>query len=168
MSDFREGVSNHGKWSVAGVPHKGWECVDTYDSGEDGEELTRVCEMCEQQPIRFVHVMQHPDYPGQLECGCVCAGRIEENKIGARLREKAMRSLAGRRLRFPDHAGWRWSQKGNPYINSRGFHVVVFSRGNGFGVNVTPPDRPVVRGTKTFPTERAAQLAAFDWMEKDK
>jgi hypothetical protein len=90
---------------------------------------------------------------------------MEENKTGARMREKAMRSRAGRRLRFADHAGWRLSQKGNPYIKTHGFHVVVFSRGAGFGLKIAPPGMEGIFGKKTYPTRRAAQLAAFDWME---
>jgi len=40
-----------GKWSQAGVPHRGWTCVDIDDLGEP----SATCEMCETQEIRYVH-----------------------------------------------------------------------------------------------------------------
>ena len=39
-----------GKWSQAGVPHKGWIWVDIEDLGEP----SATCEMCETQEIRYV------------------------------------------------------------------------------------------------------------------
>jgi hypothetical protein len=85
-----------GKWSQPGVPHKGWTCVDIEDLGEP----SAVCEMCETQEIRYVHHMEHPNYVGSLGCGCICAGRMEEDYEGARRREQAFRNAAGRRQRW--------------------------------------------------------------------
>ncbi len=62
-------MSSFGKWSQQGVPKKGWACIGFEDLGEPSTQ----CEMCENQDIRYVHQMQHPDYPHILECGCVCA-----------------------------------------------------------------------------------------------
>ena len=48
----------------------------------DVEDLGKVdagCEMCETQEIRYVHHMKHPEYPGSLGVGCVCAGKIEDD-----------------------------------------------------------------------------------------
>lgn len=44
-------ANRRGKWSAAGVPHRGWHCVDIEDLGEPQAE----CEMCESQTIRYVH-----------------------------------------------------------------------------------------------------------------
>jgi hypothetical protein len=63
-------MSLFGKWSQQGVPQKGRICISFEDLGEPATQ----CEMCENQDIRYVHQMQHPDYPHILECGCVCAG----------------------------------------------------------------------------------------------
>lgn len=54
-----------GKWSVPGVPHKGWTCIDIEDLGAPDA----ICEMCERQDIRYVHTIQNPDYAGTLHCG---------------------------------------------------------------------------------------------------
>jgi len=76
-----------GKWSQAGVPHKGWICVAMEDQGDDW----KLCEMCEHVDVRFVHVMTHPDWEGDLRVGCICAGNMEQDVVGAELREKVWR-----------------------------------------------------------------------------
>lgn len=62
-------TSKRGKWSVAGVPHRGWTCVDIEDLGEPSID----CEMCESQTIRYVHHMSHDDYSDILQ---VCHRRM--------------------------------------------------------------------------------------------
>ncbi len=73
-------AAGRGKWSIAGVPHKGWTCVDIEDLGEPSAE----CEMCESQSIRYVHHMQHPQYANVLAVGCVCAGHMEGDLAASR------------------------------------------------------------------------------------
>ena len=52
-----------GKWSQDGVPHRGWMCLEVYDL----EEPSALCAMCETAEVRYVHCMQHGDYPEVLE-----------------------------------------------------------------------------------------------------
>jgi hypothetical protein len=155
-----------GKWGVAGVPHKGWEWVDVHDLGDE----RGTCEMCEEQEIRFEHVMCHPDYPHDLRCGCVCAGHMSGNLAGARRREREAKSEARRRAKFPDRRGWRCSDSGNEVIRVAGHLVVVFDRGDRFKFMVKRQPRwPGDEGTPTwsrhsFATELEAKLAAYDWL----
>jgi hypothetical protein len=162
-----------GKWSQAGVPHKGRICVDIEDLGES----SATCEMCESQEIRYVHYMTHPDYPDypdQLDCGCVCAGRMEEDYDGARRRETVLRNAAGRKRRWLTHQ-WRVSGQGNPYINADGYNLVVFpiraglnARSWGFRVTNRVTDDSLL-SRKPYPTVDAAKLRAFDaiiWMKE--
>ena len=158
-----EGFRPIGKWSQPSVPHRGWTCVGI----EDLEEPSAVCEMCENQEIRYVHHMMHPDYPDELACGCVCAGRMEEDYEGARRRESALRASTGRKRRWLERR-WRKSSRGNPYINADGYNVVVYpkrSPGNlqswGFRVSNTLTGDAVL-SRKPYPTEDAAKLRAFD------
>ncbi len=109
-------MTTHGKWSKPGVPLIGWTCVGVEDLGE----ASAVCEMCETQEIRYVHSMSHPDYAEELQVGCVCAGRMENDYIGPRSREKALRSAAGRKKRWLGRK-WKISARGNPYLNTRWF-----------------------------------------------
>ena len=77
---------HHGKWSLPGVPHKGWQFRDFDDLGD----IVGICEMCETQPIRYVHYLGHPDYPDVLGVGSVCAEIMEEDYVAARERESAI------------------------------------------------------------------------------
>jgi hypothetical protein len=117
-------VAGRGKWSQRGVPHKGWRCVDIEDLGEPQIE----CEMCESQTIRYVHHMEHPDYPKVLEVGCVCAGHMEGDISAARTREASMKSRTGKRKRWLFRK-WRLSSKGNHWIEADGYRVTVYPRG---------------------------------------
>jgi hypothetical protein len=154
-----------GKWSRPGVPHKGWTCIDIDDLGEPAT----TCEMCETMEIRYVHHMQHPNYPDVLECGCVCAGHMEDNFEGARQREKVLRNAGSRRRKWLTR-NWRISGKGNPYLNVDGYNVVVYSTGMGWGFRIVNrvTDKGVV-SSKVLPTMDAAKLRAFDsmiWMQQ--
>ena len=160
-----------GKWARPGVPHKGWTCVDIEDIGEPSE----VCAMCEVQEIRYVHHMQHPDYPEVLGCGCICAGRMEEDYAGARAREKGLRNAAGRKRRWLDRT-WSVSGKGNSYINADGYNVVVFPltgaavETGSWGFRVTNREtEDFIQSRKPYPSADAAKLRAFDaitWMKQ--
>ncbi len=100
-------AAGRGKWSQAGVPHSGWQCVEIEDRGEP---LAK-CEMCESQTIRYIHYMEHLGYPQILEVGCVCAGHMEGDISAARTRESSMKSRAGKRARWLTRK-WRISAKG--------------------------------------------------------
>jgi len=93
-----------GKWTQAGVPHRGWTCVDIEDLGAPAH----VCEMCEVILVRHVHEMEHPDYPETLRVGCVCAGHMEEDLVGARRREAAFKNGRQRRARWTASALDQW------------------------------------------------------------
>jgi hypothetical protein len=155
---------HHGKWSQTGVPHRGWSCIDIYDDGEDGEELHRVCEMCETQLIRYVHVMQHPDWEGKLEVGCVCAGNMEEDYEGARKREAVFKSRGKGRAGWLNRK-WRQSRAGNPYINANGFNVVVFRWGEAWSARIERRTSGRQWSLQhPYETAEAAALAAYDAM----
>src|SRR5690348_12193625 len=96
--------SDHGLWSKEGVPQKGWVCIDRIDM----EEQTHICEMCLHAEVRFVQVMSHPKYSGNLKCGKVCAGRME-NEYAAEQREREMRSEADKRERWVNSPRWKMS-----------------------------------------------------------
>jgi hypothetical protein len=86
-------MSSTGKWAEAGVPHKGWEWLGLID---DLEEPSFVCEMCEVKIIRYVHHMVHPDYPDELEVGCVCAENMSQDYVNPAKRERALINRAKR------------------------------------------------------------------------
>lgn len=147
-----------GKWSVAGVPHRGWTCVDIEDLGEPQID----CGMCESQSIRYVHHMEHPDYSDVLEVGCVCAGHMEGDVAASRAREASMRSRAAKRKRWTSRA-WKVSAKGNPHITSDGFRITVYPRGGGWACTLATLDNStVLHARRNYKSQAEAKLAAFD------
>ena len=154
-------ASRRGKWSRAGIPHKGWVCVDIEDLGSPNA----VCEMCESQSIRYVHHMQHPQYSEILGVGCVCSGHMEGDVAAARGREASMQSRSGKRKRWLSRK-WRISAKGNPWINADGYRVTVYARGGGWAATIARGDDPPMHSRRNYPTQEQAKLAAFDHITK--
>lgn len=150
-----------GKWSQAGVPHKGWVC----DNVEDLGTADSICEMCETVHIRFIHYMSNTRYPDVLGCGEICAGHMEGNLAGAQLRDKKMRSNAGRRQHFPNRKGWTVNSKGNHVLRAGEFRVTIFRKSRGPWGGVVSPRGYNQQGTfirEKFLDLDAAKRAAFD------
>jgi hypothetical protein len=149
-------MADFGKWSHAGVPKKGWTCIgETVLDGQD-----EICQMCERQEIRFVHHMWHPNY-GELDCGCDCAARMEEDYTAATRRDKNMKASVRRRKTWPKLKAWRTSRNGNPTIEFEGFRVTIFQSGGWTGM-VSNATTELKHRLKQYPSVDAAKLAAFD------
>lgn len=113
-----------GLWSSAGVPKKGWRCTDV----EDHEEPEATCEMCGRDDLRYVHIMVHADFDRDVEAGCVCASKMEEDYRAAKSRESSLKKWEKRRARWMA-TQWRTSAKGNRFLKARGtLYVAVPSR----------------------------------------
>lgn len=159
MSDGPAG--GRGRWSLAGVPHKGWYCINNEDLGEPSMR----CQMCESSDIRYVHYMQHPNYSEVLACGVVCAGNTEQNVQRAASREKKLRSRAKSRANFPKRRRWYLNTKGNPQIRVGAFVITMFQKANGWGGVVNHPRlRNGAFTRERFSDLASAQMAAFDTM----
>jgi hypothetical protein len=91
-----------GRWSEAGLPHRGWVCVDH----DDLREPCHICEMCQHAKCRYVYLMKHPAWPEALWVGCDCAGHMEGDLVGAREREKRFKSTQRLAAKRPDDATW--------------------------------------------------------------
>jgi hypothetical protein len=112
----------------------------------------------EGKDVRYVHVMEH------LRVGCVCAGHMEEDLVGARAREDAFKASRSRRARWLTRQ-WRQSWKSNQYLNADGFNVVVYPVGDSFGARIEHRETGRRRVSKRlYATEERAKLAAFDAM----
>jgi hypothetical protein len=167
-----------GKWREAGVPHKGWVCAGV----EDLEDERMICEMCEVVEIRFVHTMQHPEYPATLACGCICAGNMEQDLEAARGREKRAHSHVMRRAKWLTRKGWyrtlrielypdgRWYTD-EWYLNVDGYRIDVYPRytGGPWGFSITHRATDlVVKARKEYPdkdTARRMTLDALFWLK---
>ena len=153
-------MSGHGKWSQAGVPRKGWSCIGTTDFGD----LIGTCEMCEDREIRYVHHMEHQDYSEVLDCGCVCSEKMEENYHHPKRREADMKNIARRRGNWLSRK-WGNSRKGNHFIRTDGFHIVIFETlGQWSGAITKRISGESTKARKLYSSRDAAKIAAFEGM----
>jgi hypothetical protein len=111
-----------GKWREQGVPHKGWSC-----NGIDYDSNGRICQMCEVAFIKWIHILEHQDYPDELKVGCICAGHMTEDLVGARNREIEYKKRQAKKDRLLNKK-WKTSYKGNMYLNTNGWNIVVFEK----------------------------------------
>jgi len=148
----------HGKWSVPDIPHRGWRCIDF----EDLEGPAETCEMCEAAEIRYVHIMQHRDYPNTLRCGCVCAGHMEQDYAAAAERERKAQNRTARRVNWLRRA-WRLSYKGNYFLNTEGFNITVYWKAGSWHARVLHRETGREFWSKRrYRTEEECKLAALD------
>lgn len=153
-----EETRGSGLWNDPNVPKTGWVCEDVSDYGPNSSFL---CQMCLSRRIRYVHHMVHPEYPRQLNVGCVCAGNMEGDMEAAKARERAFKNKQTRRENFHTRK-WRRSAKGASFINIDGHHVVLCqSKFNGRW-------KYVLDGTfsqTSYPTRSEAVDAAFEALD---
>lgn len=90
-----------------GAPLFGWICVDVEDMGS----ASFVCDLCGYDRIRYVHVMEHPEWNGRFHVGCVCDGTMSGNMLAAKQRDDDARKKSARRVRFMSKP-WRESPSG--------------------------------------------------------
>lgn len=118
--------------------------------------------MCEGRTLRYVHHMEHTDYPETLGVGSVCAGHMEEDLAGARAREDAMASRSGKRRRWLSRR-WRISGKGNEWLQADGYRVTIYQRAGSWAAAVSSlTDDFVKHSRRRYSSSDEAKLAAFD------
>lgn len=113
-----DAAPNH--WEDPNFPKTGWSCTSVTDLGAP----VGICEMCGWQIIRYVHHMVH-DSGLSLDCGCVCAGKLEGNIERAKKRESAFKNKEARKFNFKKRT-WKKSGRGNEYLKIKNHIVVLF------------------------------------------
>lgn len=113
-----DAASNH--WEDPNFPKTGWSCTSVTDLGAP----VGICEMCGWQIIRYVHHMVH-NSGLSLDCGCVCAGKLEGNIERAKKRESAFKNKEARKFNFKKRT-WKKSGRGNEYLKIKNHIVVLF------------------------------------------
>lgn len=157
-------------WNKEGIPHKGWHCIDIEDLADlvDGtEEIPyEQCEMCGNERIRFVHLMQHPDYPHELRVGCVCAEKMSDDYVNPRKAEDTLRKRASRRKNF-NNKEWRFNPEKQTYSKKyKGEYITIKkSRYGNFGIFFANERFWNYNGKKFYSFE-SAERAAFEIFEE--
>lgn len=102
--------------------------MDVYDVRADGasadEANYATCEMCGKERIRFVHIVEHDGFSGQLSVGCICAEKLSGDYVNPRSIEAVLKKKASRKGNWLTRQ-WRSSAKGNEFINVDGYNLGV-------------------------------------------
>ncbi|OWZ92845.1 hypothetical protein B9J07_13605 [Sinorhizobium sp. LM21] len=102
--------------------------------------------------------MEHPDYPESLECGCICAGAMEENPRRAHEREL----YARRHDRFDKRKGWKKLESGSYLLKVDRYAILAFRRGDGWKLRVEHSrTKEFLWGTVTHPDIKTAKRAGL-------
>jgi hypothetical protein len=150
------------------MPHRGWTCINVRDTNPDelpmDEAEYETCQACEKYPIRFVHTIVHDDWPDEVDVGRICVEHLTNDYVNPRRHEAELKRRASARIRWLNRK-WKTSAKGNKWLKTDGHHMAVFpSQGRaGFGC--------ILDGRfsqKSYPTERAAMLHIFDYLQRRK
>lgn len=118
-----------GEWNRIDIPHKGWDCIDVIDLAEDvvpGDEIQyEQCEMCGNEKIRFVHIMRHPEFAGELYVGCVCAEKMTDDYVNPKKCEIVLKNRSMRRRNFNRQA-WRFNTAKHTYSKKyKGEYITI-------------------------------------------
>lgn len=146
------------RWDQPGVPHKGWICVNVIDLKEEsaGNLDYESCSMCGRENIRYVHIMTHSDFKGEMRAGCICAGKMTGDYAGAKSREKVLRNKAARKAKWLTRK-WRTSANGNRFINIEGENIGVYKKNNRWYARIGANFYK-----KSFKSEEEAKLYLFE------
>lgn len=142
------------------VPRTGWLIVQTVDNWT----ADFVCQNCAFPHVRYVHELKHKNSGDIVRVGCVCAEHLTQDFATPRLREKTLKSWAGKRLRWPT-LNWKRSHKGNLYLKKQGVVIVVKPAGRKWSASHKPADQDDAPWTSIkgwHDTAEQAKLAAFD------
>lgn len=158
------------EWSLPGIPHKGWECLEVVDLADEcgaNEDIEYAqCEMCGNEKIRYIHIMRHPDWPNELHVGCACAEKMTNDYVNPRVKETELRNRAARRTNF-NKVAWRENlTKGTYSKKYKGEWITIMeSRYGGYGVLFAGKQIWKIVGKKMRDFETAEKVA-FDVFEE--
>lgn len=119
-----------------------------------------ICEMCNHQIIRYAHHLHHPASGRSLDCGCICAGRLEGDTNKARKREADFKNKQQRKINFKKRE-WKKSARGNEYLKLKNHLIVLFLNSNKWRFSI---DNKL--SADTYSTRTACIEAVFSALEK--
>lgn len=159
------------QWSKPNIPHKGWEYIDIEDLGEDippGDPIPfEQCEMCGKEKIRYVHILKHPDYGGEIRVGGNCASKMISDYTAPKEREKNLKNRINRRRNFMKQE-WRCKpETGNYTLRYKGEQITIMKSkyGSGWGIIFKGKQLWTYQDQKINDFETAKQ-AAFDLLDE--
>lgn len=158
------------RWEREGIPHKGWKEMGIEDLGEDLESGDDVeyeqCEMCGQEKIRYVHILQHPNFNGELRVGCVCAERMTDDYINPQKTERELKNRLNRKKNYM-RKEWQERNQGKYVLRYKGENITIMKSKFGAGWGVLYGGQSVFRyNNRRIDDFHTARLIAFDLFDE--
>ena len=152
-------------WKIEGIPHKGWNLEDVIDIREDGQSVEETnyetCMMCNNERIRYVHIVSHPEVGEDYRVGCICAEKMTNDYINPKQRENQLRNKANRRRNWLNK-NWKTNHKGNLYLKIQNHFILIYQDKNTYQYKIKIGD---IWGKKKFNDLESAKIAVFNGIE---
>lgn len=117
------------RWSLPNIPHKGWTIVSVYDIRDDGQSVDETeyetCMMCNNERIRYVHIVTHPEVEEEFSVGCVCAEKMTNDYVTPKQLEKKLRQKTAKRISWIKKS-WQRTGMGNHTIIYEDHRLLIF------------------------------------------
>ncbi len=157
--ELREKLANaKNHWNAPDFPKTSWSCTGVTDLGAP----EGICEMCGYQIIRYVHHMYHTESGRSLDCGCICAGKLEGDINKARKREAAFKNKQQRKINFKKKK-WKKSARGHEYSKFKNHLIVLFHLMNSNKWKFSIDNK---FSSGSYPSRNACLEAVFNDLEK--
>ena len=150
--------------------YKGWKEIGIEDLGEDlefGDDVEyEQCEMCGQEKIRYVHILQHSDFNGELRVGCVCAEHMTDDYINPQKSERELKNRLNRKKNFMRRE-WQERAQGKYVLRYKGENITIMKSKFGAGWGVLYGGQSVFRyNNRRIDDFHTARLIAFDLFDE--
>ena len=123
------------------------------------------CAMCNNERIRYVHILRHPQFDGEIRVGCICACKMTGDYDNAPEQERKIRNRSARRRNFLKQE-WEKNYKGNYVLRYKGRHITAISRNGAYGFVCDGNWVWKYRGRRIMDLD-TLKMAAFDAFDKE-
>ncbi len=154
------------RWNQEGIPHKGWRYVGVEDVCEgavgDDERVYEQCQMCRNDRIRYVHILTHPEFDGEIRVGCDCASKMTDDYVNPQQRERDLKNRLNRKKNFAKQDWYVHPRSGNLVLPYKGDYITIIkSKYGNFGIAYKNNYVWKYRGRNIYDVDTAKQ-AAFE------
>lgn len=158
------------RWEREGIPQKGWKEIGVEDLRESLEYGNPVeykqCEMCGQEKIRYVHILQHPNFSGELRVGCICAEHMTDDYINPQKKERELKNRLNRKKNFM-RKEWQERSEGKYLLRYKGEIIMIMKSKFGPGWGVLYGGQQVFQyNNRKIDDFYTAKLIAFDLFDE--
>lgn len=153
------------RWNIPNIPHKGWILQDVIDVREDGQTVDETeyetCMMCNNERIRYVHIVSHSEVVELFKVGCICAEKMTNDYVTPKRLEKKLRRRTARRINWIKKP-WNKTENGNLTMVFEDHHLLIFKDKKTTKYKCKIGD---VWGKKTFLTIEQAKNAVYNGID---